>query len=238
MPVCPSCGRTVLEDWKYCFYCSEELISPKSMGFAYDQLYDLMKQEEARREYLDTKAGIYIGLLGLSVTILTAFGGIITIRGGKIQEINDNNVIFPQYLLVIIYVLYFTIVILFIAAVIFAFRAYGTGSALSIDSNSEKGAIPFIKKVFYIIGNRLIPRDDYVYKWIDRDFIAQNKDCSLVDVHRCLADHINNDVLKINYYLNNKKSNRVIKSYVITIFAVFTLLILVILIGAIGIGLL
>lgn len=225
----------MFEDWSYCFYCGEELASPNSTDFAYDQLYDLMKLEEARREYLDTKAGTYIGLLGLSVTILTAFGGIITIQSGQIQEFKDISIVFPKDLLMIIYILYFAVIILFITAVLFAFRAYGTGSTLSADTNPDKGTYDSIKKFFSGIGNSLIPRDDKIYKWIDSDFIAQHKESSLVDVHRCLADHINNDVIKINYELNDKKSNRIIKAYICTIFGIIILLILVVLIGTIGI---
>ncbi len=219
------------EDWNYCFYCSAELIPQTSVGFAYDQLYDLMKLEENRREYLDTKAGTYIGLLGISVSILTAFGGIITIQSGQIQKVTENNAIFPHWLLTLFYILYFLIVVLFIIAVIFAFRAYGTGS-LSVCSGSNKSDI--VKGFFVEI---LIPREKKVYKWIGRKFIVENKDSNLVDVRRYLVDHIENDVLSVNYDLNDKKANRIKRAYISTIIGIIILLLLVLLIGAKGIGL-
>ena len=99
-----------------------------SVEFAYDQLYDLVKLEEERRAYLDTKAGTYIGLLGVSVSILTAFGGILIIQNGQILKIKDMDAISSHDLLILIYFFYFIIIFLFIIAVFFAFRAYNTGS--------------------------------------------------------------------------------------------------------------
>lgn len=128
MKSCPKCDRIVDEEWDFCTYCGQELVHETSNAFAYDQLFELMKLEEARRSYLDSKASTYIGLLSIAVTILTAFGGALTIRGGQIQEIKNQQTVIPNFTIVIIYILYFFIVILFILGVIFAFRAYSTGS--------------------------------------------------------------------------------------------------------------
>jgi hypothetical protein len=138
-------------------------------------------------------------------------------------------------------------------AVFFAFRAYNTGthgvcSKHDKSKDPKRGCDPIVelffwgtanvlKELFCGIANAPIPRDGNVYQWIDLDFIAKNKDSNLVDVHRCLVDHINDSVLNINYSLNDKKANRVVKAYISTIFGIVILLILVILIGSTGIGL-
>jgi hypothetical protein len=202
-----------------------------------------MKLEETRREYLDTKAGTYIGLLGLSVTILTAFGGVVILQSGQIREITNIDIIYSQYLLILLYFLYFSVIVLFIISVIFAFRAYSTGSlGASNEPKSPRNGIlspirSFLGSSGRFLINILIPKDKNIYKWIDRNFIALNKESCLVDLRKFLIDKID-EAVKINYDLNNEKAKRILRAYISTILGIFILLILIILLGLItGIGL-
>ena len=205
-----------------------------------------MKLEETRREYLDTKAGTYIGLLGLSVTILTAFGGVVILQSGQIREITNIDIIYSQYLLILLYLLYFlyfSVIVSFIIAVIFAFRAYSTGSlGASNEPKSPRNGIlrsirSFLGSIRRFLINILIPKDENVYTWIDRSYIALNKESCLVDLRKFLIEKIDAAV-KINYDLNNEKAKRILRAYISTILGIFILLFLVILLGLItGIGL-
>jgi hypothetical protein len=214
-----------------------------SVEFAYDQLYDLVKLEEERRAYLDTKAGTYIGLLGVSVSILTAFGGILIIQNGQVLEIKDKGAIHSHNLLLLIYICYFAIIFFFIIAVFFAFRAYNTGSPIfSTENNKSKNGFS-LKSFFYIvnlllckIANVTIPQDGR-YKWIDQESIVINKNSNLAELKSFLVDEINTNVYIINYDLNNIKAIRITKAYISTIFGIFILLIEIVLIMILGIGL-
>lgn len=218
-----------------------------SVEFAYDQLYDLVKLEEERRAYLDTKAGTYIGLLGVSVSILTAFGGILIIQNGQVLKIKDMDAISSHDLLILIYFFYFIIIFLFIIAVFFAFRAYNTGSLVfSTKYDKSKTGDPIynffcdkanlLKELLCEIANVTIPKDRR-YKWIDQNFIVFNKNSNLAELKSYLVDKINTEVYIINYELNNKKANRIVKAYISTIFGISILLIEVFLIMVLGIGL-
>lgn len=143
MVSCPNCNKGVSEDWDFCFYCGADLKqvlkaaqkileAAQEIGrtFAYDQLFELLKLEVNRTAVLDSKATTYSGLLGIAVTILTAFGGVISIRGLEIHEIKDqlpSSSPIPPASLIIIYSLYASTVFLLIIAAIYAFKAYNLG---------------------------------------------------------------------------------------------------------------
>jgi hypothetical protein len=140
MVSCSNCNKDVSVDWDYCFYCGtdlkqvlkaaqEVLEAAQEIGrtFAYDQLFELLKLEANRTALLDSKATTYSGLLGIAVTILTAFGGVISIRGLEIKAQLPSSSPLPPAPLIIIYSLYASTVFLLIIAAIYAFKAYNLG---------------------------------------------------------------------------------------------------------------
>lgn len=135
-----------------------------SQTFAYNQLFELMKLEVTRRQYLDSKASTYIGLLSIAVTVLTAFGGILVFRGGQIQEIKAQQQLISNELGVLISILYLLIVFCFVMGVIFAFYAFSTGSK-NVPLNTKESN--HIKKYIYIFMNYLRP--SYAFSWDDSE---------------------------------------------------------------------
>ena len=86
MELCHECGKPVLEVWHYCNHCSAELIHETGQAFSYDQLFELMKAENEARLHLDSKAGTYIGLLGISATVFGALGSLLTLDNIKLLK--------------------------------------------------------------------------------------------------------------------------------------------------------
>ena len=124
MITCPNCKNRIEEDyWDYCPKCRTEIFRP-NRAFIYEQLFELMKLQDNRRQYLDAKAHTYIGLLSIAVTIIVALGGLTFKNGMWLQLLISNNGF------IILSVLYVSTVLLFIIGVIFAFRAYHIGSPI------------------------------------------------------------------------------------------------------------
>lgn len=88
--------------------------------FIYNQLFELMKLENSRRENLDSKAQTYIGLLSIAITLLVALGAV-TIEYAKKELVFSDTV-------GIMLLFYLCTEFAFIAGTIFAFKAYHTGS--------------------------------------------------------------------------------------------------------------
>jgi hypothetical protein len=124
MITCPNCKNIIEEDyWDYCPKCRTEIFRP-NRAFSYEQLFELMKLQDNRRQYIDTKASTYIGLLSIAVTIIVALGGLTFKNGMCLQLLISNNGF------IILSVLYVSTVLLFIIGVIFAFRAHHIGSPI------------------------------------------------------------------------------------------------------------
>jgi hypothetical protein len=121
MRFCQNCGEKILSDnWDYCHKCGAEVLRP-SRAFIYEQLFDLMKLQDNRRQHTDSKAHTYIGLLSIAVTIVVALGGV------AIKNIMNPELLRSNSGLILL-VLYLSTVLLFIISVLFAFRAYHIGS--------------------------------------------------------------------------------------------------------------
>lgn len=240
MESCPKCNRIVAEEWDFCTYCGQELVHETSNAFAYDQLFELMKLEEARRSYLDSKASTYIGLLSIAVTVLTAFGGALTIREGQIQEIKNPQIVISSLAMLIMYILYFFIIIVFILGVIFAFRAYITGSIKTSPDSEKKNMLKKLaEELCSLIPKKLrsffqIDEID-VFQGMDIDYIAKYSDIKLLEMRKDLIYHLK-DITSNNYNLNNLKSDRIISAYRVTILGILLLLLLSLIVGLIGIG--
>lgn len=207
MTLCQKCGADVSEEWEYCFECGARIIEP-SLAFMYDQLFEVLKLEEQRREHLDSKASTYIGLLSIAVTIIVS-SGLLTIKDFKSHQLIASNIT-----LLIIAVLYVLTVLFFIIGVLYAFRAYHTGSKI------VKGEIDnlMLKNVFL---------------FMDVDWLVKNSDKRLSSVQKELINHIHK-IFSLNYPLNNQKSNNILYAYRFTFFAIILLLLLfiTILVGA------
>lgn len=223
-----------------CPKCGQELKEPISQTFAYDQLFELMKIEENRRIYLDSKANTYIGLLSIAITILTAFGGFIAIRGSQINEITDlqsQQVFVSPLLLGLIYVLYIFVVSIFLLSVILAFRAYavGTGkvSIASGKSGPETRLDKLGKKIINKLDLLLIPSTDK-YTGMPIECFAENKESPLFEFRNELITTLN-DLVRCNRDLNIEKANRILNAYRTTTLGISILLILILII-AIGVG--
>jgi len=206
MTLCQKCGAALSEEWDYCFECGTRIVEP-SLAFTYDQLFELVKLEEERREHLDTKAYTYIGLLSIAVTIIVSLGSL-TIKDFKSHQLLASNVI------LIISGLYVVTVLLFIIGVLFAFRAYHTGSIIvkgGVDGQKQKN----------------------VFLFMDVDWLVKNSDRRLSSVQKELIDHLR-EIFSINYQLNNQKSNNILYAYKFTIIAIIflSLLFISILVGA------
>lgn len=197
MTLCQKCGANVSEEWEYCFECGARIIEP-SLAFMYDQLFEVLKLEEQRRERLDSKASTYIGLLSIAVTIIVSLGSL-TIRDFKSHQLIASNIT-----LLIISVLYFLTVLFFIISVLYAFRAYHIGSKI------VKGEID----------GRMLKN---VFLFMDMDWLVKNSDKRLSSVQKVLINHIY-EIFSLNYPLNNQKSNNILYAYRFTLFATILLL--------------
>ncbi len=64
------------------------------LSFVYDQLFELMKQEnEGRQLHLDSKANTYIGLLSIAVTIFGTLGGLLTVENINLMKTLDFSLV-------------------------------------------------------------------------------------------------------------------------------------------------
>lgn len=212
---CPVCNKSVLGDWDYCFYCGAKLIQENGRAFAYDQLFELMKLEGDRTAQLDSKASTYSGLLGIAITILTAFGGVITIRGFELHEITTQKPI-STVSLIILFLLYAFTVLSFIIGAIYAFKAYNLG--YSILPSFGHGKI-----------------NEYI--GMDCAFLAKNCEENLVRIQRTLIPHLS-DLISNNFDRNQEKSKTINKANTATLFGIFSLILLIAFIVLTGFGLL
>ena len=121
MVKCPTCQSidTHLGS-KFCHECGAEMSTIKP--FVYDQLFELMKFENERRLNLDTKANTYIGLLTIAITLFVALGGLLTIENIEFFRTMSFGKVS------IMYILYILIIIAFLIAATYAFKAYHIGS--------------------------------------------------------------------------------------------------------------
>jgi hypothetical protein len=205
---CKECEEKVSDDWEYCFKCGAKIDEP-SRKFIYDQLFELMKLETSRSAQLDSKAHTYIGFLSIAITILGSFGGLL------IENIKSQGLILSN-IIIIISILYVLVALLFIIGVIFAFKAYHTGS---IKINEEYGDH--------------VPLN--VFVGMDVDWLAKKSGRRLSHVQNYLIPHLRWIYLR-NYRLNNEKSNNILNAYMCTIIAVFLLLGMIVVIGLYGTG--
>jgi hypothetical protein len=175
MIICQNCGAELLSDNEdYCHKCGAEVLRP-SRAFIYEQLCDLMKLQDNRRQHIDSKAHTYIGLLSIAVTIIVALGGLAI-----------KNIMNPELLMsnngLILLVLYLSTVLLFIISVIFAFRAYHIGAPrIKIDDklfswdnvpgNDNKKLLRFL-------------RDDLDIGWVERAEIHKSDDGKTIRIFK------------------------------------------------------
>ena len=82
---CPTRNSEVDISSDYCTKCKSEMPNP-TKSFVYDQLFELMKAENEARLHLDSKAGTYIGLLGISATVFGALGSLLTLDNIKLLK--------------------------------------------------------------------------------------------------------------------------------------------------------
>ncbi len=210
---CNKCGNPISWDDKYCEKCGNKIFKP-SREFTYNQLFELMKIQENRREHLDSKASTYIGLLSIAVTVIGGLGSI-AIATIQSKESSASN------LILIISSLYFSTIILFIIGVLIAFHAYHVGSIIVNEKLLKTKPIEIERKVFH---------------GMDVDWLVKNSDKGLQFVQKELILHVRN-VYSVNYQLNNLKSNSIIWAYRFSIGGISLLLLLCItlLIGIFGI---
>ena len=196
MKICQSCGGKIKSsNWNYCHKCGTEILNP-SQAFIYEQLFELMKLQDNRRQHLDSKAHTYIGLLSIAVTIIVALGGL-AIENIRIHQLLISNNIS------ILFVLYVTTVLLFTSGVIVAFRAYHIGSPIiPADTKSDK-----------------------VYLRLEEKHLIDISDKGLAQTQKTLIDDVRGLISK-NQKFNIKKSNNIIRAYYITIAAIISLLLL------------
>jgi len=211
---CPICNKGVSGDWDYCFYCGAELIQENGRAFAYDQLFELMKLEGDRTAHLDSKASTYSGSLGIAVTILTAFGGALTISGFEFHEITTQKPI-PTVSLIILFLLYAFTVLSFIIGAVYAFKAYNLGYSILPSFGQGK------KK----------------YVMMDCAFLAKNCDENLVRIQKTLIPHLSY-LISNNVDANEEKSKTINKANTATLFGIFSLILLIAFIVLSGFGLL
>jgi hypothetical protein len=210
---CPSCDYEGTVGQKFCHECGEEMPNPIK-SFVYDQLFELVKMENERSLQLDSKANTYIGLLSIAVTIFGILGGLLTVENIKLLKTFNFNII------MFLYILYMLITIFFIIGVLFAFRAYHTGSPMVRDSDDSKKLKELIDsgKVFVKLNPDTL--HDLLNKQSRKDDLI-----SQLEV-----------ILKINRNLNIKKSTSILWSFRITIVAILLLLVMTIYIGVVSIG--
>lgn len=222
MIYCPQCNKPIDDDSNYCYFCKTPIITETSKVFVYNLLFSLMQLEETRRQDLDSKAATYIGLLSVGVSVLTAFGGIIILRGGTILEIKNLKLASLSFIQNAVYLNYIFIVVLFILAVICAFLAYSTGSKKTKSNDSANLSFDEKKKC---------------YQGLGYDYVACLSNEPLYLTYDKLI-RLLREAISINYNLNNDKSNKIKDAFWITIFAISLLLVQAIAIGLIGMNML
>jgi len=217
----PNCRKAIDDDSNFCHFCRTQIIPESSKPFIYDSLLELMKFEDTRRSDLDTKAATYVGLLSVSLTILTAFGGSIILQKGEIREISNfflnTSLSSVQYFVFISYII---IVILFMLAVLLAVLAYSTGSKRT--KSKDKGK-----------NNTEEPRKD-CYQNMHYDYVADFYDKPLYFSRDNLMPMLRT-VIAINSKLNDEKSDKIKKVVWLTVSAILLLLLQTISLGLIGI---
>ena len=176
---------------------------------------------------MDSKAAIYIGLLSVSLTVLTAFGGSIVLQKGEFHEIGNFSLEKSSYLVnYFIFFSYIFIVILLILAVFFALLAYstGSGSARSVWAyiRGSKGAKSSCDE-----------RDD-CYKNLPYNDVAKLSNYPLFSARDTLIETLK-DCIAINFTLNDDKSAKIKMAFWLTVIAIFLLLLYTLSIGLIGI---
>lgn len=204
MRTCSKCKRGIEDYWDYCHNCGTEIFRP-TRAFIYDQLFELMKLQDNRRQYLDSKAHTYIGLLSIAVTIIVALGGI-----------TIENIIAPRlvisYNVLILSGLYVSTVLLFISGVIFAFQAYHIGSPIIKIDREGKIQIPDEKL-------------EKVYLRLHENRFVERPGEGLVSLQNNLI-HFLEIIISKNNIFNIRKSNKIIWAYHVTITAIISLLLL------------
>jgi hypothetical protein len=204
MRTCSKCKREIEDYWDYCPSCGTEIFRP-TRAFIYDQLFELMKLQDNRRHYLDSKAHTYIGLLSIAVTIIVALGGL-----------TIENIIAPRlgisYNVLILSGLYVSTVLLFIIGVIFAFQAYHIGSPIIKIDGEGKIQIPAEKL-------------EKVYLRLYEKRFVERSDEGLVSLQNNLI-HSLKIIISKNEIFNIRKSNKIIWAYHVTITAIISLLLL------------
>lgn len=183
--------------------------------FVYDQLFELMKIENERRLHLDSKANTYIGLLSIAITLFGALGGLLTIENIEFfRTLSFGSVL-------VIYILYLSIIITFLVAVLFAFKSYHTGSSFvniqKDDANSAKSKEVYIKMNYKGLLDLLDVRSSAT-----RDDLIEQLD-SIIDINR---------------KLNLKKSNNILISFYFTMGAIGLLIAMTIYLSALTLGIL
>lgn len=238
MTLCQKCGASVSDDEEFCYKCGARIDEP-SLTFIYDQLFELLKLENQRREHLDSKAQTYIGLLSIAVTIIVSLGSL-TIKDLKSQQLIASNIN------LIIYVLYISTVLFFISSVLFAFRAYHTGSIIMYPPKVLQWGITLIKRLKLNLSQRLAPNNSRavgynnevepaaqtpknVFVIVEVPWLVKNSDKRLSKVKKSLIDHLGN-IHSINYQLNNQKSDNLLYAYYFSVIALIFLAILFIII--------
>lgn len=212
MRICQNCGDKILSDnWDYCHKCGTEILRP-GRAFIYEQLFELMKLQDNRRQHLDSKAHTYIGLVSIAVTIIVALGGL-TIENIIIQQLLISNNIS------ILSVLYVSTVLLFTIAVIVAFQAYHIGSPIIKNGGDEA----VLQKTYD--ESITDEKTKKVYLRLDEKWLVENSDKGLVFLQKKLIQ-ILGTIISENQKFNIKKSNSIIWAYYITITAIISLLLL------------
>jgi hypothetical protein len=212
-----------------------------------------MKLENNRTALLDSKASTYSGLLGVAVTVLTALGGAITIRGLNLHEIKTQmQTTTPS--LIVFFLFYIVSVVSFIVGAGYAFKAYNLGftnetvKLKESKDSSEKFSgekskeQELLNKLIGLI--RLIRESSHssfqeekvCYYTIDFDYIAKNCDQKLVHTKRAMIPYLRNIILN-NSNTNNQKSKNINRAHTATLVGIsfLILLIFVITINSIGI---
>lgn len=204
MRTCSNCKREMEDYWDYCHNCGTEIFRP-TRAFTYDQLFELMKLQDNRRQHLDSKAHTYIGLLSIAVTIVVALCGL-----------TIENIIIPRLVItynsLILSGLYVSTVLLFIIGVIFAFQAYHIGSPIIKIDDDGKIQITAEKR-------------KKVYLRLDEKRLVEKSDEGLASLQNNLIHSLENIISK-NKILNIRKSNKIILAYYVTITAIISLLLL------------
>ncbi|RZB33487.1 MAG: hypothetical protein SRB1_01144 [Desulfobacteraceae bacterium Eth-SRB1] len=248
MRICQSCGEKILSDnWDYCRKCGTEILRP-GRAFIYEQLFELMKLQDNRRQHLDSKAHTYIGLLSIAVTIIVALGGL-TIENIIIRQLLSSNNIS------ILSVLYFSTVLLFTISVIVAFHAYHIGSPI-IKENSDRENISQNIDAECITDEKT--KEDFekptkmpentlevyketvdttsksksskkVYLRLYEKPLVENSDEGLMFLQKNMIP-ILGTIISENQKFNIQKSNSIIYAYYITIAAIISLLLLCVII--------